>query len=157
MEACRLSSQSFGLFRRVAEDVTLEENGTTYNLKTGDEVFANLVISRVSYSNVRWEPMLILMRSLIPWKSISLVPKIHISLMDLVHTRALVRRWILWPIRLSCAVSLGCRTSDVHLDHRDNWNTSLKTKSSRPICKKTGEVIGTFQRVRGLSISWLTV
>ena len=92
MEACRLSSQSFGLFRRVAEDVTLEENGTTYNLKTGDEVFANLVISRVSYSNVRWEPMLILMRSLIPWKSISLVPKIHISLMDLVHTRALVRR-----------------------------------------------------------------
>lgn len=92
MEACRISSQSFGLFRKVAEDVTLDENGTTYNLKVGDEVFANLVSSVLSFSNVRSEPILILMRSLIPWKSISLVLKIHISITDLVHTRVSVRK-----------------------------------------------------------------
>jgi hypothetical protein len=44
MEACRLSSQSFGLFRKVQEDCALEEAGVTYKLKAGDEVFANLVI-----------------------------------------------------------------------------------------------------------------
>jgi len=92
LEACRLSSQSFGLFRRVAEDVSLEENGTTYNLKAGDEVFANLVSSVLSCSNVRLEPMLILMHSLIPWKLTSPVPKIHISITGLDRTRASVRK-----------------------------------------------------------------
>jgi linoleate 10R-lipoxygenase len=45
MEACRLSTQSFGLFRTVAKDVTIEEAGTTYNLKAGEEIFVNLVPS----------------------------------------------------------------------------------------------------------------
>jgi linoleate 10R-lipoxygenase len=44
MEACRLNTQSFGLFRTVAKDITIEEAGTTYNLKAGEEVFVNLVL-----------------------------------------------------------------------------------------------------------------
>jgi hypothetical protein len=45
MEGCRLSTQSFGLFRSVAQGISIEEGGgsTTYNLKPGDEVFVNLV------------------------------------------------------------------------------------------------------------------
>lgn len=47
LEACRLSTQSFGLFRRVQEDCTIDEAGVTYNLKAGDEVFVNLVKFKV--------------------------------------------------------------------------------------------------------------
>lgn len=45
LEACRLSTQSFGLFRRVAEPAVIEEAGKKYNLKTNDQVFVNLVSS----------------------------------------------------------------------------------------------------------------
>jgi hypothetical protein len=45
MEACRLSTQSFGLFREVAEKVTVEEAGVKHDLNPGDEVFVNLVRS----------------------------------------------------------------------------------------------------------------
>ena len=48
MEACRLSTQSFGLFRRVAEPTVVEEAGKKYNLKTNDEIFVNLVFSSIS-------------------------------------------------------------------------------------------------------------
>jgi hypothetical protein len=48
MEACRLSTQSFGLFREVAEKVTVEEAGVKHNLNPGDEVFVNLVRPRNS-------------------------------------------------------------------------------------------------------------
>lgn len=44
LEACRLSSQSFGLFRRVQEACTIDEGGVTHHLNPGDEVFANLVL-----------------------------------------------------------------------------------------------------------------
>jgi len=47
MEACRLSTQSFGLFRTVAKDTTIDEAGTTYNLKAGEEIFVNLVGANV--------------------------------------------------------------------------------------------------------------
>src|SRR5271155_360849 len=48
LEACRLSTQSYGLFRRVGEPVTVTESGKTYNLKPGDNVFVNLVYSHPS-------------------------------------------------------------------------------------------------------------
>ena len=48
LEACRLSSQSFGLFRRVQEACTIDEAGVTYKLKPGDEVFANLVLPNLT-------------------------------------------------------------------------------------------------------------
>jgi hypothetical protein len=44
LEACRLSTQSYGLFRKVAEDTVIQEKGKTYNLKKGQEIFVNLVI-----------------------------------------------------------------------------------------------------------------
>jgi linoleate 8R-lipoxygenase / 9,12-octadecadienoate 8-hydroperoxide 8R-isomerase len=47
LEACRLFTQSYGLFRRVAEDCVVEEGGTKYSLKTGDEIFVNLVLSPI--------------------------------------------------------------------------------------------------------------
>lgn len=43
LEACRISTQSFGLFRRVAEPCMVEEAGKKVNLKPGDEIFVNLV------------------------------------------------------------------------------------------------------------------
>lgn len=43
LEACRISTQSFSLFRRVAEPYVVEEAGKKVNLKTGDEIFVNLV------------------------------------------------------------------------------------------------------------------
>ena len=43
LEACRISTQSFGLFRRVGEDCVIEEAGKKYNLKKDDEIFVNLV------------------------------------------------------------------------------------------------------------------
>lgn len=45
LEACRISTQSFGLFRRVAEPCVVEEAGKKTNLKPGDEIFVNLVHS----------------------------------------------------------------------------------------------------------------
>ena len=47
-EACRLSTQSFGLFRRVAENCVIEEGGKSYNLETGQEIFVNLVFLQIS-------------------------------------------------------------------------------------------------------------
>jgi len=47
LEGVRLSTQSFGLFRHVAENCTVEEGGKQFNLKAGDEVFANLVGANV--------------------------------------------------------------------------------------------------------------
>jgi hypothetical protein len=44
MEGDRISTQSFGLFRRVAEATVVKEAGATYNLKPNDEIFVNLVI-----------------------------------------------------------------------------------------------------------------
>lgn len=43
LEGVRLSTQSFGLFRDVAENCTVEEGGKSFNLKPGDEIFVNLV------------------------------------------------------------------------------------------------------------------
>jgi hypothetical protein len=43
LEGVRLSTQSFGLFRDVAKDCTIEEGGKAYHLKVGDEIFVNLV------------------------------------------------------------------------------------------------------------------
>lgn len=43
MEGCRLSRQSFAPSRSVTQDISIEERGTTYNLKPGDKVFVNLV------------------------------------------------------------------------------------------------------------------
>jgi len=43
LEATRISTQSFGLFREVAADCVVEEGGKQYNLKPGDEIFVNLV------------------------------------------------------------------------------------------------------------------
>jgi len=43
-EGIRLAPQSYGLFRKVAEKCSIEENGKTYDLKPGDEIFVNLVI-----------------------------------------------------------------------------------------------------------------
>jgi hypothetical protein len=54
MEACRLSTQSFGLFRDVAEKVTVEEAGVTHDLNPGDEVFVNLVRPSKSSLTVGW-------------------------------------------------------------------------------------------------------
>src|SRR5436190_16976806 len=45
LEACRLSTQSYGLFRRVAKNCVVEEGGKQYSLKTGEEIFVNLVLS----------------------------------------------------------------------------------------------------------------
>lgn len=45
LEACRLSTQSYGLFRRVAENCVIEEGGKQYYLKPGEEIFVNLVPS----------------------------------------------------------------------------------------------------------------
>ena len=45
LEACRISTQSFGLFRRVAEPTVVEEAGVKFNLKPGDEVFVDLVFA----------------------------------------------------------------------------------------------------------------
>jgi hypothetical protein len=45
LEACRISSQSFGLFRHVAEDCVIEEGGKAIHLKAGEEIFVNLVFS----------------------------------------------------------------------------------------------------------------
>jgi len=45
LEGCRLSTQAFGLFRNVAETVTIAENGKSTSLKVGDEIFVNLVLS----------------------------------------------------------------------------------------------------------------
>jgi hypothetical protein len=43
MEGCRLSTQTSGIPRSVAQDISIEEGGRTYNLKPGDKVFVNLV------------------------------------------------------------------------------------------------------------------
>jgi hypothetical protein len=43
LEASRISTQSYGLFRKVAEDAVIEEGGKTYHLKAGEEIFVNLV------------------------------------------------------------------------------------------------------------------
>jgi len=45
LEGCRLSTQAFGLFRNVAEPISIEENGKTTNLKVGEQIFVNLVLS----------------------------------------------------------------------------------------------------------------
>ena len=52
LEACRLSTQSFGLFRRVAEPTVVEEAGKKYNLKTNDEIFVNLVTPNVVATDI---------------------------------------------------------------------------------------------------------
>jgi hypothetical protein len=51
MEGCRLSTQSFGLFRNVAQDISIDEGGTTYNLKAGEQVFVNLVYTFCFWQN----------------------------------------------------------------------------------------------------------
>jgi hypothetical protein len=43
MEGCRLATNSFGLFREAAQEISIEEGGKTYNLKPGDQIFVNLV------------------------------------------------------------------------------------------------------------------
>jgi len=43
MEGCRISTQSFGLFRSVSKATRITEAGKTYDLKPGDEIFVNLV------------------------------------------------------------------------------------------------------------------
>lgn len=48
LEACRISTQSFGLFRRVDAKVTVEEGGIKHDLNPGDEIFVNLVNCRSS-------------------------------------------------------------------------------------------------------------
>ena len=53
LEGTRLSTQSYGLFRDVASDCTIEEAGVQYNLKAGDEIFVNLVILDVIIVNFR--------------------------------------------------------------------------------------------------------
>lgn len=54
LEACRLSTQSYGLFRRVAEPTVVEEAGKKYNLKTNDQVFVNLVLYPYFVAYVGW-------------------------------------------------------------------------------------------------------
>jgi hypothetical protein len=43
MEGCRLAPQAYGLFRNVAQDICIKEGGKTYDLRSGDKVFVNLV------------------------------------------------------------------------------------------------------------------
>src|SRR5436190_23900189 len=66
LEACRLSTQSFGLFRRVAKNCVVEEGGKEYNLKPGDEIFVNLVLPPTccTHVNSRSTPMSIQNNSL---------------------------------------------------------------------------------------------
>jgi hypothetical protein len=52
LEASRISTQSFGLFRRVAEPAVVEEAGVKFSLKPGDEIFVNLVFAIFTIFNL---------------------------------------------------------------------------------------------------------
>jgi hypothetical protein len=53
VEGSRLSAKGFGLIRCcVAQDITIEDGVTTSNIKSGDNVFVNLVVPHRSATNV---------------------------------------------------------------------------------------------------------
>ena len=85
LEACRISTQAYGLFRNVAEDCVVEEAGKEYHLKGGESIFVNLVLHQLGYSNVRWVQILILMLSQIHWRLNSIVQRRRTLIMDGVH------------------------------------------------------------------------
>ena len=122
LEACRLCTQSFGLFRRVAENCVVEEGGKQYNLKTGDEIFVNLVLSPTCCPHVdsRLVPTSIRQHSLILWKSNSIVPRAHTSITDGVHINALVKKSILLLTLQFYVLLLACLDCVGLLDLRGN-------------------------------------
>jgi hypothetical protein len=101
LEACRLSPQPYGLFRHVAEDCVVEEGGQKYNLKTGDEIFVNFVLfisSMYTVNNYRLAQMSILWRSLILWKSNSIVLRARTFITGGARILVLVEKSIWLPI-----------------------------------------------------------
>jgi len=120
MEACRLSTQSFGLFRRVAEPTVVEEAGKKYNLKTDDEVFVNLVFSSISKLNVRSEQTSIHLPSPIHWRSNLIVQRVRTSITDGDRIVVSGRRSIRLRIRLFYVRLQGCLICVRRLDRRGN-------------------------------------
>lgn len=122
LEACRLSTQSYGLFRRVAEYCVVEEGGKQYNLKPGDEIFVNLVLPPIccTHVNSRLGPMSIQKHSLILWKSNSTVPRAHTSITDGVHIIVLVKKSISLPILRFYVFLLACLDCGGLLDLKEN-------------------------------------
>jgi hypothetical protein len=52
-EGSRLSEAGFGRVRcGVAQDITIQEGGTTWNVESGDEVHVNLVILHTRVNNL---------------------------------------------------------------------------------------------------------
>jgi hypothetical protein len=105
LEASRISTQSYGLFRTVAEDTVIQEGGKSYDLKKGQEIFVNLVLDNNKNLVTDNSPpqMLILRHSLIPWKSNSIVRRVRTSIMDGVRIIVLARKSVLLLILLFCA------------------------------------------------------
>jgi|SRR5579871_2863493 len=120
LEGVRLSTQSFGLFRHVAEDITIEENGKEHKLKPGDEVFVNLVLPRHSCINYRSAQIWILLLSQIHQRSTSIVPKVPTWHMGGVRIVALDKKLTLLRILRFCAHSHVFRNYAPRLDPRDN-------------------------------------
>ena len=53
VEGSRLSTKGFGLVRCcVAQDISIEDGVTTWNIESGDEVFVNLVLPLSSVTNL---------------------------------------------------------------------------------------------------------
>jgi hypothetical protein len=52
VEGSRLSAKGFGLVRCcVAQDITIQDGVTTWNIESGDEVFVDLVVPHSSITN----------------------------------------------------------------------------------------------------------